>query len=125
MGWFGKRIGIKAPSLFLSILNRKLGYLGKKLNVVNTWTVKASQYCPISDTYVKKLLSLRFHTLPNGRKIQRDIFSAWLIKNVNGSLSKVNREKCLKEFDSFYKKYKTIEVKMRTSKKEHIASIGF
>lgn len=56
-GWFGKRIGHKAPSMFLTILEKKLSYQGKKILYVNTWKVKASQYDPHSDQYQKKRLS--------------------------------------------------------------------
>ncbi|WP_145930271.1 transposase [Siminovitchia fortis] len=121
----GKRMGIKAPAAFLEILDRKLKYQGRQLIYVNTWTVKASQYCPIGDVYAKKPLSLRFHALPCGRKIQRDIFSAWLIKNVNETLDKVDRQKCLNEFHTFYEMYQSFEEKMRSLGEKHISSIGF
>ena len=122
---FGKQIGYKAPSMFLIILNQKLNYQGKILQYVNTWTVKASQYCPIANQYVKKKLSQRFHTLPCGNKVQRDIFSAWLIKNVNKAKTKVDRKKCLSEFDSFFDLYKKTEAKLRSLDKKFISSIGF
>ena len=51
---FGKRIGYKAPSSFLSIINTKLSYQGKKIEYVNTWKVKASQYCPLANEYRRK-----------------------------------------------------------------------
>lgn len=89
---FGKRIGYKAASMFLNILNTKLSYQEKTIQYVNTWTVKASQYCPFSNDYKKKKLSQRFHVMPDGEKIQRDCFSAWLIKNVNKTKNKVNRK---------------------------------
>jgi hypothetical protein len=124
-GLFGKRIGMKAPSTFLSILERKLGYQGKFIYYVDTWKVRASQYDPYTDIFVKKRLSERFHLTGDGYKIQRDVFSAWLIKNVNENLNKVDRIKCLNEFKTFYKNYLMLEEKLKKSDKERISSIGF
>ena len=122
---FGKRIGYKAPSLFLTIINTKLSYQGKTIQYINTWKVKASQYCPFSNQYVKKKLSQRFHITPEGLKIQRDCFSAWLIKNVNKEKTEVNRQKCLENFNSFYQAYKKTEKHLLSQNKTYISSIGF
>lgn len=124
-GLFGKRIGLKAPSSFLTILNQKLGFQGKSIRYVNTWTVKASQYDPFLDEYKKKKLSERFHLCGNGLKIQRDIFSAWLLKNVDEKLEKVDRNKCLNEFNRFYKHYVVVEEQLKKANKKLNSSIGF
>lgn len=108
-GKFGKRLGLKAPSMFLSILDRKLKYQDKQLLKVNTWTVKASQYNPFDNTYIKKPLSQRWQDLGNEIKIQRDIFSAWLIKNVCSNLEEIDRQKCLNSFSEFYQLYQIEE----------------
>ena len=71
---FGKRIGYKAPSSFLKTINTKFSYQGKTIEYVNTWTVKASQYCPLSNTYQKKKLSHRFHMAPEGSKYNEIVF---------------------------------------------------
>jgi hypothetical protein len=121
---FGKRLGLKAPSMFLTILNRKLKYQDKGLIKVNTWTVKASQYNPFDNTYIKKPLSQRWQILSNGTKIQRDIFSAWLIKNVKDDLQKVDKQKCLDNFDKFYSLYQIEENRLNQCS-ELISSMGF
>ena len=41
---FGKSLANKAPSLLLTIINRKLGYYGEKLIEINTFEAKASQF---------------------------------------------------------------------------------
>lgn len=110
---YGKRIGLKAPAMFLTILDRKLHYIVKELIKINTWKVKASQYDPLSDTYKKKKLSERWHILENGIGIQRDIFSAWLIKNVTENLTEVDRERCVNEFKDFYQEYQSIIEKVK------------
>jgi len=124
---FGKRIGFKAPSMFLTILNNKLAYQNKSIQYINTWTAKASQYDPHSDTYAKKRLSERFHTTGDGKIIQRDCFSAFLIKNIDASLQKIDRTKCLKEFNGFYVNYQKTEMQLmqNAKKKPMLSSIGF
>ncbi|MDR4950472.1 hypothetical protein [Neobacillus cucumis] len=122
---FGKRIGYKAPSMFLRIVKTKLSYQGKEIEYINTWTVKASQYCHVLDDYQTKKLSQRFHVLPDGTKIQRDCYSAWLIKNVNKTKDKVNREKCLTDYIFFFENYIKTEETLRSLNKQFIASIGF
>jgi hypothetical protein len=124
-GWFGKRIGYKAPSMFLAILDTKLGYHGEHLRYVNTWKVKASQFDPHSNQYEKKRLSQRFHITGQGHKIQRDCFSAFLLKHVNKTRTKVDRKKCLSAFPAFYEKYQSMVATIQSLDKKWISSIGF
>lgn len=123
-GRYGKRLGLKAPSMFLTILERKLKYQGKELLKVNTWAVKASQYNPMDDTYTKKSLSERWQILSSGIKVQRDIFSAWLIKNVKDDLQKVDRQKCLDSFEKFHWVYQ-IEANRLSQCSGLISTMGF
>lgn len=102
---FGKSIGNRAPSEFLAILDRKLKYFGKKLNYINTKTSKCSQYDHVSDTYNKKEIGDRMHILPNGRKIQRDCYSSFLIENVNLETETVDKKKCDENFERFLSNY--------------------
>lgn len=46
---FGKSIGNRAPAMYLSIIEWKLGYLGKGLHYVDTVSFKASQYDHVSN----------------------------------------------------------------------------
>ena len=97
---FGKSLANKAPSMLLSIIDRKLHYYGKQLIKIDTWSVKASQYNHLTETYHKKKLSERWNDL-NGIKVQRDIYSAFLIMNVNNDLKSINQNKCNKRFQNF------------------------
>ena len=97
---FGKSIGTRAPSQFLTILKRKLGYTGGTYHEVNTRTFKASQYDHTSDTYRKKKLSRRHNTI-NGEWIQRDLYSAFLIMNSDDTLEHADRDKCLQNYPQF------------------------
>lgn len=100
---FGKSLANKAPSMFLTILKNKIESKGGSYVEVNTYKVKASQYNHLNQEYNKKKLSQRWNYFEyNERqiKVQRDIYSAYLIKNVDG-LENINNEKCIKDFNSF------------------------
>jgi len=97
---FGKSILRKSPAMFLSILNQKLGYQNKILHKINTWKVKASQYCHLDDTYKKKPLSKRWNDFEND-SIQRDLYSAFLLMCMQPDLETINKELCNSEFQTF------------------------
>lgn len=97
---FGKSLANKAPAKLLIILDNKLKYFGEKLIKVNTKEVKASQYNHLNCRYNKKKLSQRWNDL-NGIKIQRDLYSAFLIQHVNDDLCNINQEECKRDFEKF------------------------
>jgi len=103
---FGRTLSNRAPAMLLSCLERKLKYHGLKLNKVNTIKVKASQYNHFDDTYTKKTLNKRWNDF-SGIKVQRDLYSAFLLMNmVNDKyLDKINRDLCFKTFDLFLKNH--------------------
>lgn len=113
---YGKSIGNKSPSKFLTILNIKLQYQGKSLNKVNTYTFKASQYHHDKDEYIKDGLNTRNKEI-TGNKVQRDLYSAFLLMNANDNLQTTNRELCLKEFDNFIKNH-NVEIDRLTQLKK-------
>jgi hypothetical protein len=97
---FGKSLANKAPAKLLTILDNKLKYFGEKLIKVNTKEVKASQYNHLNCRYNKKKLSQRWNDL-NGIKIQRDLYSAFLLQHVNDDLCNINQEECKRDFERF------------------------
>lgn len=97
---FGKSLANKAPSMLLTIIDRKLKYYDRQLIKIDTYSVKASQYNHFDETYTKKKLSERWNNF-NGIKIQRDMYSAFLIMNVNTDLKTINKEKCDETFENF------------------------
>jgi len=97
---FGKSLANKAPSMFLTILNNKLNWHDEMLLKINTTKVKASQYNHFTDEYNKKDLSERWNDFGDF-KMQRDLYSAFLIMCVSNNLKEINRELCFKEFDNF------------------------
>lgn len=97
---FGKSLANKAPSMFLTILDNKLKWNGTQLYKIDTYSIKASQYNHIDNTYVKKDLSERWNDFGEF-KIQRDLYSSFLIMNVNKNLNTLNRDLCFSKFDNF------------------------
>lgn len=124
---FGKSLANKSPSMFLEILNRKLKYENLWLFKVNTYKVKASQYNPFTDKYIKKKLSQRWNEFEEC-KIQRDLMSGLIIKNViiddKMKLDAIDRDKLLSEFDNF-KILHDVEIKrIKNSGNKLISSMG-
>ena len=98
---FGKSIFNKAPALFVKTIKRKVLNAGGSFQKVDTFSVKASQFNHLTETYTKKSLGKRWNTMPDGTKVQRDLYSAFLIQNVDASLKQVDVERCNQSYDSF------------------------
>ena len=101
--------------MLLTIIDRKLGYYDKKLIEINTFDAKASQFNHFDGTYTKKSLSQRWNDF-NGIKIQRDMYSAFLIMNINDDLKSFDIDKCNERFENFYRLH-NLEVDRLTGKK--------
>jgi len=95
---FGKSLGSKAPSMFLSMLDTKLKYNDEKLYKIDTRKVKASQFNHVTGEYTKKELKDRWN---KNLGIQRDLYSAFLLMNVKENLKEIDREKCFETYDKF------------------------
>ena len=125
---YGKSICNRAPSMFLSILERKLNYFGINLNRIDTKSCKASQYDHMSDTFTKKNLSDRWHIFENGTKVQRDLYSAFLISNVSDSLDVIDKWLCDINFDMFIKmhddKIKELLDEKSSTNRKFLTSMG-
>lgn len=118
---FGKSIANRAPSMLLEIIDRKLSYYGKNLIKIDTWSAKASQFNHFDGTYNKKRLSQRWNDF-NGVKVQRDMYSAFLIMNTAEDLKSFDIDKCNDRFENFYKLH-NLEVE-RLSGHKNLSSIG-
>ena len=97
---FDRSINRRSPSRFLSELKRKAESSGGVYAEVNTQTFKASQYNHVTDECVKVPLSQRFKLIEND-SVQRDLYSAFLIKNADSTFEHPDRDKCIYEFESF------------------------
>lgn len=121
---FGKSLANKAPAMLLEIIDRKLKYYDLGLIRINTQKCKASQYNHFTNEYNKKELKDRWN---KDIQIQRDLYSAFLIMNVDKSLESINQEQCNKTYDNFKKLHDTeIERlrKLKVSGYKLISSMG-
>ena len=98
---FGKSIGNKAPATLILILTQKCKSLGLPGVVkVDTHDLKASQYNHLTDSYEKKELSERWNDMPDGRRIQRDMYSAFLLQHAVEKPQSTSKQKTgLYEYD--------------------------
>ena len=91
-----------------SIQNRNPGYFQQqaKLKFPNYIEVpndyKASQYDHTADDYIKKNLNDRYYALQDGTMVQRDMYSAFLLFNINLLNKFIDKEKCKLNFNNFY-----------------------
>ena len=69
--------------MLIEMLNRKLVSRGNEGIVKVSTSLRASQYNHITDDYQKKELSQRWNEMPDGKRIQRDLYSAFLLQHVN------------------------------------------
>ncbi|PSL43232.1 hypothetical protein B0H94_11155 [Salsuginibacillus halophilus] len=97
---FGKSLLNKAPSMLLTILDNKLKYDDNELKKIDTFKVKASQFNHFNGGYVKKTVSERWNDF-EGMKIQRDLYSAFLIMNVKENLCEIDSEACHQKWEAF------------------------
>ncbi|MCD5413581.1 MAG: hypothetical protein LR001_01045 [Clostridiales bacterium] len=101
--------------MLLTIIDRKLKCFNNQLIKIDKWSVKASQYNHIDDSYKKKKLAKRWNIF-DGIKVQRDMYSAFLIMNVNDDLKSIDKDKCSERFESFIKLH-NVEVKRLSGSK--------
>ena len=120
---FGKSLANKAPSMLLTILNNKLKFNGTHLYKIDTWTAKASQYSHIEDKYVKKDLSERWNDFGEC-KVQRDLYSAFLIMNIKDNLKEIDRDLCIETFNNFKELHNKEIERIRNSNNKLISSMG-
>ena len=113
---FGKSIFRAAPSTFREALRKRADQLGIELVMISPKDVKPSQYNHISKTFEKKSLSTRIFDLsPEWTGIQRDLYSAFLIRNIeNNHYKQKNLEE---DFPNFYTQMKDFLQQPRQTKR--------
>ena len=122
---FGKSLANKAPAMLMTIIKNKLKAKGGIFLEVNTFKVKASQYNHLNGEYNKKKLSQRWNCFNYNNediKIQRDLYSSYLIKNVNSDLETINNDKCIEGFEKFLE-FHNIEID-RLQRLNNLSSMG-
>lgn len=100
---FGKSIANKAPAPFIKILERKVQRLNCTFERVSTFDTKASQFDHIDHTFKKAKLSKRWKTLADGTRVQRDLYSAFLLQCLNDTLDGYDDTYTQEHFSNFKK----------------------
>lgn len=121
---FGKSLNNRAPASFLTILERKANLYGGTLAKVNTKEFKASRYDHVEDTYKETHLRERDKII-GGSYVQRDLYSAFLIRNSNSTLTKPDREKCIYEFGKFLRMQNNLITAMKADNISMKQCFGF
>ena len=121
---FGRSINRRAPARFLLELERKLEAVGGVYAEVDTKEFKASQYNHVTDIYEKIPLTQREKEIGK-RKVQRDLYSAFLIRNADLDFKYPDREKCEYEFEYFADMQEQLILKMKESGLSMRQCVGF
>lgn len=98
---FGKSILKRSPGYFIKQANYRFGVTGGFFKEVDTWSFKASQYDHMLNNANKKQLSQRWHRFSDGTKVQRDLYSAFLLYCSKDDFKTPDVLKCNNYFASF------------------------
>ncbi|RHP33004.1 transposase [Clostridium sp. AF34-10BH] len=120
---FGKSIGNHAPAAFLKILESRLASSGGELIKIDTVSFRASQYNHVTDDYVRKKLSCR-GSFVGSRYVQRDLYSAFLLKNSNDTGTAADRQKCIDTFPMFLITHNACMDALLAENKKYPSSFG-
>lgn len=120
---FGKSIANKAPATLIRILTQKCSSLGIPGVVKVPPSVKASQYNHLTNTYEKKSLSQRWNIMPDGRKIQRDLYSAFLLQHVSPQSNQFDVDALHRNYEHFVTLHDNVICELSHAPKT-IASMG-
>lgn len=120
---FGKSIGNHAPAAFLKILESRLASGGGELIKIDTVNFRASQYNHVMDDYVRKKLSCR-GSFVGSRYVQRDLYSAFLLKNSNDTGTAADRQKCIDTFPMFLITHNACMDALLAENKKYPSSFG-
>lgn len=120
---FGKSVGNKAPATLIGLLDLKLKSRGLEGVVKVSTLVRASQYNHITDEYQKKKLSERWNQMPDGRRVQRDMYSAFLLQHMNRSLDGFDRAALQRDYENFLTLHDQCIEKLNKAPKT-VASMG-
>lgn len=101
---FGKSISHHAPAMLLTIIDRKLSYQERSIKKIDTYATKASQFNHLTGKYTKKQLTERWNNL-EGCRIQRDMYSAFLIGNTTEKLNSVDVHLCHTQWKDFVERH--------------------
>lgn len=112
---YGKSILNRSPGYFIQQLKYRFEMSDAIFHEVNTWTFKASQYDHMLDDTNKKQLSQRWHLFEDGTKIQRDLYSSFLLYCSNNEKIKPDKNLCDQYFEDFKHAHDTCIQRIQTN----------
>ena len=121
---YGRSLNNRAPALFIHLLEQKASLYGGSVTKIATKDYKASQYDHSTDTCTKAPLSQRTKII-DGRTVQRDLYSAFLILNTDDTFTHPDRDKCMSTFDSFVRRQDKLISEMKKSNISMKQCFGF
>ena len=102
---FGKSVLKKSPGSFVTRLESEVKSVGGTFTKAEKWDTRASQYNHQLDEYIKKSLGdrdvLGLKYKGSDVVIQRDLYSSFLLANMNLETKKIDKFLCDKGFESF------------------------
>ena len=98
---FGKSIANKAPSTLIGILQQKCESLGLPGIIYVPLSAKASQYNHLTGEYTPKPLSQRWNTMPDAQRVQRDLYSAFLLQHFDSQAGIYNLQSLQRDYPQF------------------------
>lgn len=90
---FGRSVGMRAPGMFVDHLKRKAESAGAAVIEFPTHSTRLSQMCHGCGKIARKPLSQRWHVCACGVEAQRDLYSAFLARFVEGERLNAGRAK--------------------------------
>ena len=111
---FGTTIGHRAPATLISLIEQKCKSQGKTFIKVDTKSVKASQFDHLTEEYTKHSLSTRVKFVGDD-KVQRDLYSAFLLAYVEDDKKTVNVNACKSNFNIFLENQKQTMKELSTT----------
>ena len=109
---FGHSIQNHSPGFMQSELKRKAEQYDVPYFEINPFVYKASQLHHDTGEYIKPKLSERFKII-DGHKVQRDLYSAFLICNTSDSLTIPDFDLCNSRFPRFVEMHDTLIENMK------------
>lgn len=123
---FGKSIQKKSPATFVNMLKLAANEVGTEVLFADKFGTKASQYNHQTNEYMKKGLSARWNLdlyyMGEEVKIQRDLYSAFLLAALNPDKS-INQKICEVGFDSFVEEHNRCLEEIRGTESQALKNI--
>ena len=115
----GRSIQHRCPGFFQAECKKKFGSGYHEVDRM----FRASQYDHKLNDYIKKKLSDRWHIFPDGTRVQRDVYSAFLMFCSDNGYHAPDLNRCLKLFDHFFELHETLIASI-IKNKYHICNSG-